>query len=81
VIQSVALIGSSCNKKLGGDDRKEGDTILYYLEHKWKKPMAKTSQQHYHRMVELLQIVEKLNQSQHTTNKEMKKLFFSRHAP
>eukprot|EP01082_Thalassiosira_pseudonana_P002306 g1970.t1 g1970 contig11:444376-445004(-) len=56
-------------KKLGGDDRKQGDTILYYLEHKWKKPMAKTPQQHYHRMVELLQIVEKLNKSQ-PTNKE-----------
>ena len=64
------------SKKLGGDDRKQGDTIIYYLEHKWKKSMAKTPQQHYHRMVELLQIVEKLNQSQHTQNKEMKKLLF-----
>jgi hypothetical protein len=63
-------------KKLGGDDRKQGDTILYYLEHKWKKPMAKTPQQHYHRMVELLQIVEKLNKSQPTPNKEKKKLLF-----
>eukprot|EP01082_Thalassiosira_pseudonana_P002995 g3636.t1 g3636 contig12:2471986-2472303(+) len=47
-------------KKLGGDDRKQGDTILYYLEHKWKKPTGKTPQQHYHRMVELIQIAEKL---------------------
>jgi hypothetical protein len=63
-------------KKLGGDDRKQGDTILYYLEHKWKKPMSKTPQQHYHRMVELLQIAEKLNKSQPTPNKEKKKLLF-----
>eukprot|EP00970_Alexandrium_tamarense_P004789 scaffold795_cov195-Alexandrium_tamarense.AAC.7 len=63
-------------KKLGGDDRKQGATILYFLEHKWKKPMAKTPQQHYHRMVELLQILEKLNKSQPTPNKEKKKLLF-----
>ena len=56
-------------KKLGGDDRKQGDTILYYLEHKWKKPMAKTPQQHYHRMVELLQIAKNLNKIQPTPNK------------
>ena len=63
-------------KKLGGDDRKQGDTILYYLEHKWKKPMAKTPQQHYHRMVELIQIAEKLDNSQPFPNKEKKKLLF-----
>jgi hypothetical protein len=63
-------------KKLGGNERKQGDTILYYLEHKCKKPMSKTPQQHYHRMVELLQIAKKLNKSQPTPNKEKKKLLF-----
>jgi hypothetical protein len=63
-------------KKLGGDDRKQGDTILYCLEHKWKKPMSKTPQQHYHRTVELFRIAEKLNKSQPTPNKEKKKLLF-----
>eukprot|EP00970_Alexandrium_tamarense_P002983 scaffold427_cov103-Alexandrium_tamarense.AAC.38 len=63
-------------KKLGGDDRKQGDTILYCLEHKWKKPMSKTPQQHYHRTVEMLRIAEKLNKSQPTPNKEKKKLLF-----
>eukprot|EP00970_Alexandrium_tamarense_P015714 scaffold5391_cov175-Alexandrium_tamarense.AAC.19 len=61
-------------KKLGGDDRKQGDTILYYLEHKWKKPIGKTPQQHYHRMVELLQMAEKLHKGQPSPKKEKRKL-------